>query len=303
MGKNKEKKTLKQESDLLEPAPAYVLTCENLQKDQLKANKEKENPMTGISMSLESSSEKPKKKQKRKYLSEQQAENDCSKEQHTDGHQENRKIKKKKKVKNKAVNRIKDTNDEDVERSVITEEPPRKKKKREKTNGVNEAKELETQSDEKSEEARTRKKKKKLKESKENLSEKREETEEVNLTVESETRSSEEPAEKKKKKKKKHKSKDKDRNSSAEQRKNVQTVFTTQETQTFPNLIHHDVKEEDEGIQMNGCAIKDSTEDYESLLKQLKEFIPDIESKEPVNVSKMIKYDLPRFKEFKQQGK
>lgn len=38
------------------------------------------------------------------------------------------------------------------------------------------------------------------------------------------------------------------------------------------------------------------------LLNEMKEFVPDIESRYIVNVKKMIIYDLPRFKEFKKQG-
>ncbi|KAB5528623.1 hypothetical protein PHYPO_G00142360 [Pangasianodon hypophthalmus] len=288
MGKTKEKKTRKQKSGyLLETAPVCVLTCENLQEDQLQTIKDKENPITDISVSMESLPEKPKKKQKRKHLSEQQSENEkSSTEPHTEGHLENRKLKKKKKLRTEAVNRDKETKDEDVEHSISTEEPPRKKKKREKTKEGNKAKELETQRNEKSEESPTRKKKKKnkLKASKENIARKRKETEEVNSAVESETRSNEVLA--KEKKKKNHKSKDKDSGNLAKQSKNVQ-----------PNIISPDVKEEETGIQ-----IKESTGIDASLLMQLKEFIPDIESKEPVSISKMIKYDLPRFKEFKQQG-
>ncbi|MCJ8747007.1 hypothetical protein PDJAM_G00148340 [Pangasius djambal] len=293
MGKNKEKKTLKKKSgDLLETAPACVRICENLQKDQLQTIKDKESPITDVSMSMESLPEKPKKKQKRKHLSEQQAENEqSSTEPHTEAPQENRKLKKKKKLRTEAVNHDKDTKDEDVEHSISTEEPPRKKKKREKTKEVNDAKESETQRNEKREEPPTRKKrkKKKLKVSKENIAEKRRETEEVNLAVGSETRSNEELA--KEKKKKKDKSKDKDGDNLAKQSETVQSP------ETFPNIISPAVKEEDTGIQIRESAGIDA-----SLLKQLKEFIPDIESKEPVSISKMIKYDLPRFKEFKQQG-
>ncbi|KAI7812958.1 transcription termination factor 1-like [Triplophysa rosa] len=38
------------------------------------------------------------------------------------------------------------------------------------------------------------------------------------------------------------------------------------------------------------------------LLSEMKEFVPDIESRYMINVQKMIIYDLPRFREFKKQG-
>ncbi|KAG7318266.1 hypothetical protein KOW79_018021 [Hemibagrus wyckioides] len=161
---------------------------------------------------------------------------------------------------------------EDLETSRSTEEPQRKKKKREKTKEANKAGELETQSNETTEEA-SPKKKKKLKESNENIEEKRIKTEEVGLTVDSERQSNE----LKKKKKKKNKSVEKER-------KKVQSVSTTKETQT---------SQDDK---------KELTEIDAKLLNELKEFIPDIESKELVRINKMIKYDLPRFKEFKEQG-
>ncbi|KAA0716320.1 Transcription termination factor 1 [Triplophysa tibetana] len=41
--------------------------------------------------------------------------------------------------------------------------------------------------------------------------------------------------------------------------------------------------------------------DYK-LLSEMKEFVPDIESRYMINVHKMIMYDLPRFREFKKQG-
>ncbi|KAK3538826.1 hypothetical protein QTP86_015951 [Hemibagrus guttatus] len=263
-------------------------------------------------MSLESSLEKPKKKtHKKKHLSEQQAENDCPTEQHTEGRQDDRE-KKKKKLRNEDVRHVEDTNNENLELSRSTEEPHRKKKKREKTKEVNKAEELEMQSNEMSEEASTTniedleifrdteepqrkkkkrektkevneaeelktqsnemseeaspKKKKKLKGSNVNISEKAIKIEEVSLTVESETQSNE-----LKKSKKKNKSVEK-------AHKKVQSVSTAKDDK------------------------KEFTEIDAKLLNELKEFIPDIESKEPVSINKMIKYDLPRFKEFREQG-
>ncbi|KAK3514872.1 hypothetical protein QTP70_033803 [Hemibagrus guttatus] len=311
MGKNKEEKKRKS-GVFLETAPVCPLIYETPQKDQLQTTSDNKSPITDISMSLESSLEKPKKKtHKKKHLSEQQAENDCPTEQHTEGRQDDRE-KKKKKLRNEDVRHVEDTNNENLELSRSTEEPHRKKKKREKTKEVNKAEELEMQSNEMSEEASTTniedleifrdteepqrkkkkrektkevneaeelktqsnemseeaspKKKKKLKGSNVNISEKAIKIEEVSLTVESETQSNE-----LKKSKKKNKSVEK-------AHKKVQSVSTAKDDK------------------------KEFTEIDAKLLNELKEFIPDIESKEPVSINKMIKYDLPRFKEFREQG-
>jgi len=40
-----------------------------------------------------------------------------------------------------------------------------------------------------------------------------------------------------------------------------------------------------------------------NLLNELKEFCPKIESKDPSEINKMIVYDLPRFREFRKQGR
>ena len=45
-----------------------------------------------------------------------------------------------------------------------------------------------------------------------------------------------------------------------------------------------------------------SVDDWQAL-KDLKEFIPNVESKSVDEIQKMIKYDLDRFKEFRRQGK
>ncbi|XP_027018719.2 transcription termination factor 1 [Tachysurus fulvidraco] len=278
MGKNTEKKKRKS-GVYLETVPACVLTYEDLQKVPLQITTDSENPITDITMSLESSSETPKKKKhKRKRLSEQQAENNCSTEQHSEGHLDDRKKKKKKKrLKNEDVSYAEDTNNEDAELSRSTEEPQRKKKKREKTKEENKAQESETPSKETSEEVpimkKKKKKKKKEKALKENIAE-----QEESLTVMSETQSNDDL------KKKKNKS-------VVKKHKKAQSVSTREKTQTSQD------EEVDTGIRTEACTEIDA-----KLLKELKEFIPDIESKEPVSINKMIKYDLPRFKEFKKHG-
>ncbi|GAA6098789.1 transcription termination factor 1 [Tachysurus ichikawai] len=279
MGKNTEKKKRKS-GVYLETAPACVLTYENLQKDQLPITTDSENPITDISMSLESSSETAKKKKhKRKRLSEQQAENNCSTEQHSEGHLDDRKKKKKKKkLKSEDVSYTEDTNNEDAELSRSTEEPQRKKKKREKTKEGNKAHESETPSNETSEEAPTMKKNKKKKKKEKAL--KNIADQEGSLTVQSETQSNDDL-----KKKKKNKS-------VVKKRKKAQSVSTREKTRTSQD------EEVDTGIQSKEAY----TEIDAKRLKELKEFIPDIESKEPVSINKMIKYDLPRFKEFRKQG-
>lgn len=292
MGKNKEKR--QKSSDLLETAPACALpACEKLQKDRLHTSKVKEPVMTDISTSLESSTETPEKKRKREHLSEQRAENSCSKAQPSEGDRESRKIKKNKKLKNKEADHVIDANDEDVERSVSAEEPLQKKKKRQRAKEVNEAAELETQSNGKRMEPQTGKKKQKQGVSKENTAEGQKEMAAVHLSAEMTTQSNKEVVKKKKKDKSKHK---------AEQRGNVQNVFTTQETQAFSDIVH-DATEEGAGIESEKRGMKESTAIDACLLNQLKEFIPGIESKEPVYICKMIKYDLPRFQEFKKKGK
>lgn len=45
-----------------------------------------------------------------------------------------------------------------------------------------------------------------------------------------------------------------------------------------------------------------SVDDWQAL-NDLKEFIPNVESKSVDEINKMIKYDLDRFKEFRRQGK
>ncbi|XP_053336499.1 transcription termination factor 1-like [Clarias gariepinus] len=196
----------------------------------------------------------------------------------------------KKKQKRKHLSEQEVENDCPIEQSTegqeLGEQPTPKKTKKDKTKEVNKANDSKTPSSkEKSDNLPTRRKKKNLDMLKENTAEKRKETEEGGLTVEAETQSTEE---RKTTKRKDKQSKDKGRNSLGKRSKNAESVFSTHETQT-------DIKEED-------GEIKESLPIDESLLNQLKEFIPDIKSKESVNVSKMIKYDLPRFKEFKLKG-
>lgn len=281
MGKNKEEKKRKR-GVFLETAPVCVPTYENFQKDQLQTKKVKESPISDFSGGMRNCSEKPQKRQKRKHFLEQQTENDCSTEQqtendcfteHTEGHHERRK-KKKKKIKHKEVCHVEDTYTEDVDLLTCTVEAPKKKKK--KTRDVNEVEELKIETvSEMSIETPTVEKKKKSKKKK-IVSENRTETGEVSLTVNSEIQCSEDLKKKKKNKKSNTKGHD--------------SLLATEET--CP------VEEADTETKTNAF-----TDVYLKHLNELKEFIPDIESKEPVLINKMIRYDLQRFKELKKHGK
>ncbi|XP_055793651.1 transcription termination factor 1-like isoform X1 [Salvelinus fontinalis] len=60
----------------------------------------------------------------------------------------------------------------------------------------------------------------------------------------------------------------------------------------------------DTGTQYNKPSLKEETlsvDDWQAL-NDLKEFIPNVESKSVDEIHKMIKYDLDRFKEFRRQG-
>ncbi len=50
-------------------------------------------------------------------------------------------------------------------------------------------------------------------------------------------------------------------------------------------------------------TLSDEAEVDPNLLNELKEFCPKIESKSSYEINKMIMYDLPRFKEFRKQGR
>lgn len=50
-------------------------------------------------------------------------------------------------------------------------------------------------------------------------------------------------------------------------------------------------------------TLLDEAEVDPNLLNELKEFCPKIESKSSYEINKMIMYDLPRFKEFRKQGR
>ncbi|KAF7687503.1 transcription termination factor 1-like [Silurus meridionalis] len=259
----KHKEKKRKSGDLSETVSASPPASEKLQKGHVRTNNDAESPVTDILKSLESFSKKPKKKKKKKHLSEQDAGSDA------EAPREHVKVKQEETFKQEAVNDI-----EIDEHFANTEEPTRKKKKRKRAKEVNEATESVAQSNENSGEPSPKKKKKKRHVSDENTAE------EVNLTSKG-TQSSADVG-----KKKKHKSKD----------KKARPVFTTQET--FPKTSRQNMKENNSEIEM----ASESPLIDPNLLMQLKEFIPDIESKEQVNVSKMIKYDLPRFQEFKQQG-
>ncbi|KAI5088407.1 transcription termination factor 1 isoform X2 [Silurus meridionalis] len=259
----KHKEKKRKSGDLSETVSASPPASEKLQKGHVRTNNDAESPVTDILKSLESFSKKPKKKKKKKHLSEQDAGSDA------EAPREHVKVKQEETFKQEAVNDI-----EIDEHFANTEEPTRKKKKRKRAKEVNEATESVAQSNENSGEPSPKKKKKKRHVSDENTAE------EVNLTSKG-TQSSADVG-----KKKKHKSKD----------KKARPVFTTQET--FPKTSRQNMKENNSEIEM----ASESPLIDPNLLMQLKEFIPDIESKEQVNVSKMIKYDLPRFQEFKQQA-
>ncbi|TSN86040.1 Transcription termination factor 1 [Bagarius yarrelli] len=274
MGKSKEEKKWKS-GVCLESAPACTVTYENLHKDKLQTSTEKDTSITDFS--LESSSvkrKKKKKKEKRNRLLEQETVSACSTE-HTESLRNDKEKKRKRKFIEEELRQVEDGN-------LRTEEPKRKKKKREKNVHVNETEE--TQISEPSEDVPTKKKKKKkkLKEWKENIAVK---TEEVSLTIGLETQRNE-------KRKKKNISKDNSRDHPSTQHKQTESVSTPEEAQTSRGD-----KEANQDVQTREALEIDA-----KLLSEIKEFMPNIESKEVMSIRKIIKYDLPRFKEFKNQG-
>lgn len=281
MVKNKEAKKWKS-GVCLESAPVCAVMYENLQKDKLQTSTDKDTSRTGFSPSSESSSVKrKKKKEKRNRLSEQQVESACFTEQHTESQQNDGEKKKKRKLINE-VSQVEDFEDG----NLSSKEPKRKKKKREKNIDVDETEE--TQSSEPSEEVPTKKKKKKkkkLNEPNENIVVK---TEEVSVIVESETQSDGQL------KKKKKKSKDNSGDRLSAHHKQVETLLSTaEEAQTS-----QDDNDANQERQTGGEAMEIDAK----LLGEIKEFMPNIESREVVSIRKIIKYDLARFQEFKKQG-
>ncbi|XP_062873587.1 transcription termination factor 1-like [Trichomycterus rosablanca] len=131
-------------------------------------------------------------------------------------------------------------------------------------------------------------------------------TNQMNVAVESETQSH--------KIKDPNKATEKSRKVSVKQNKKVKIVYRTQETLTVPDVTEENtnpVDSEDLPSPTTGVDIGfrkkrrrkgEPVANEEVLLEQIKEFVPNIDSKEPLNVSKLIKYDLPRYKEFKRKG-
>lgn len=88
----------------------------------------------------------------------------------------------------------------------------------------------------------------------------------------------------------------------------------TRETQTVLRRIRPkteqvtDVGSEDDRVQI-GTGFKNKNNGKRGpktvdrrLLEELKQFLPNIESRTPADINKLINYDLPRYKEFKKKG-
>ncbi|XP_017306981.2 transcription termination factor 1 isoform X1 [Ictalurus punctatus] len=307
-----EAKELETQSNEKREEPLAMKKEKNLKESQVNIAEERnEAPQVNLVVESETQSNKElEKKRKRKKTLKESEENiaeesketeevNLAMEAETRSNKELEKKRKRKKTLKESEENIAEESKETEEVNLAVESETRsnkeleKKRKRKKTlkeseeNIAEESKEteevnlvVESETRSNKELERKRKRKKTLKESEENIAEESKETEEVNLAVESETRSNKEL------KKKKGKSKDKNRDSL--------------EKKSLPNIKKKRTqgeKKEGPGIRKTALTVID-----EKLLQQMKEFIPDIESREVMNMSKMIKYDMPRFKEFKQQG-
>lgn len=190
------------------------------------------------------------------------------------------------------------------DQAFFLEEPPQKKKKKKKNREC--AVEFETESTAKTKH-NSKKKKHKLKEriltnrasgdeDLECLGSKA--TEKTNFIDEAESgKNNEESVRKKEKQKKKKKQKNLIREINE-----VEEVDSTQQEWSDVNETPDVEDLDDLSISEFQKEQEESAGDDAKQLEQLKEFLPNMDSKYPVNASVMIRYDLPRFLEFKKKG-
>lgn len=270
MRKNKDKKTLKVVSDAKHASQIDVDSC---MPDSSR-----------MAEALTCSLKKTKKKQKKLDLQAQENENECSKLQ-PESCQDKGSLKKKKVVEDphSCMGPSDSVSQIDVDAASPHEEPPRKKKKKEKSGLTDEKASMSS------------KKKVKMSPKQKGSVEPAEIEVDVTCTLEGESnakckKKSEEQI--RKKKKKKH--------------VNTQTALNEETLQI--KLEKDDVKlasptmEIDTGYRAERRKRGSTDEVDASLLEQLKEFVPNVESREPNDIFKMITYDLPRYKEFKKMG-
>ncbi|XP_036454480.1 transcription termination factor 1-like [Colossoma macropomum] len=247
-------------------------------------------PNSARLMTLTGSSKKAKKMQKK-------GENECSQLQ-AKGHQENGNLKKRKQLKDEKD--LKGADGSLGETSPHEASPRKKKKQQLEQTEVNITCEVSTK------DASETSRKKKKKSSRRSSSVDPHDTQEVSVTMEweeSETKNNGKREEHVKKKK--NKVKRKDSSILAEQLKDVESIHT----HTAPIETDEVYKEPASPMRQTGTAFtkkKYSKGDEKMidrhLLEELKEFVPNVESRSLNDINKMINYDLPRYKEFKKEG-